>query len=45
EIKHIGKGGFGVIYSANLQGEKFALKSLGSSLSIDELSFKKHTQE
>ncbi|CAG8494443.1 15624_t:CDS:10, partial [Cetraspora pellucida] len=44
-LKVIGSGGFAVVYSAILEGEKYALKSLKNNLSLNEKEFKQFRRE
>ncbi|CAG8749165.1 13982_t:CDS:1, partial [Gigaspora rosea] len=36
DLKQIGEGGFGIVYSATFQGTKYALKSLRKNLQLQE---------
>ncbi|CAG8846476.1 30460_t:CDS:1, partial [Racocetra persica] len=40
DLKQIDRGGTAVVFSANYQGKKYALKSLNIHLLVDDRSFK-----
>ncbi|CAG8555585.1 4160_t:CDS:2, partial [Cetraspora pellucida] len=44
-LKVIGSGGFAVVYSTILEGEKYALKSLKNNLSLNHKEFKQFRRE
>ncbi|CAG8744956.1 18139_t:CDS:2, partial [Racocetra fulgida] len=43
--KYIGKGGFAIVYSAILEGEERALKSLNNNLGLNDQEFKQFSRE
>ncbi|CAG8596417.1 1789_t:CDS:2, partial [Scutellospora calospora] len=45
EPQRIGQGGFAVVYSTVLQGEKYALKSLNNNLVLDDKAIKQIRRE
>ncbi|CAG8433913.1 6744_t:CDS:10 [Scutellospora calospora] len=45
DLKCIGKGGYGVVYSATFQGQQYALKSLNNNLNFGKKEFKNFKRE